>query len=115
MDRNVDFPQPDGPDTDTYWPRSMSTVTSRKATAGSSASPSKVRVTPSSRISGRSAAGAVSDVDRASRFHHPMVTLPADWTSQADGMLATRERPKKTTKLTKARRHEGGLSAGHRS
>src|SRR6267143_6486112 len=65
MARNVDLPHPDGPDTDRYSPRSMSSVTSLSAQVSSSASPLKTLLIPSSRISGmsvpafESSAGAV--------------------------------------------------------
>src|SRR5215510_14652696 len=72
IDRNVDLPQPDGPDTDTYSPRSMSTVTFRSATAGSSASPSNTLVMPSRRIKGIGPAVAAFAADFESRFHQAM-------------------------------------------
>src|SRR5262245_57186434 len=75
IDRNVDLPQPDGPDTDTYSPRSISTVTFRSATAGSSASPSKVLVTPSRRMSGIRVDADASVAVLDSRFHQDILGL----------------------------------------
>src|SRR3954451_1510565 len=60
MERNVDFPQPDGPEITTYSPRSISSVTLSRARVSSSASPLKVFVMPSKRMSGRFGSAAVS-------------------------------------------------------
>ena len=79
MARNVDLPHPDGPETVTYSPRPMSTVTSDSARVSSSPSPLNVLVTPSSRISGKSELIAVSTLDVVSvllRRHHDIVWIP---------------------------------------
>src|SRR5205814_6455903 len=67
IDSSVDLPQPDGPETEMYSPRSMSRVTSSSARVSSSASPLNTLLTPSSRISGRF--GSASSRGRTSRFH----------------------------------------------
>src|SRR4029453_3770890 len=70
--RNVDFPQPEGPETETYSPRPMSTVTSRRAHVSSSASPLNTLLTPCRRMRGRLPSPACFWVSRVSvrRRHH---------------------------------------------
>ena len=91
IDRNVDLPQPDGPDTATYSPRAMSTVTSSRARVSSSASPLNTRLTCSSRMTGmfgstgvsaaglgfaRAPPGHIGDLDGTDREKVPAPALP---------------------------------------
>ncbi len=73
MERNVDLPQPEGPETDTYSPRPMSADTSHSARVSSSASsPLKTLVMCSSRMSGMSAPGSPPAAPPLFRVHQAM-------------------------------------------
>jgi hypothetical protein len=76
IDRNVDFPQPDGPETDTYSPRLISSVTSDSARVSSSAaSPLKTFVIPWRRTSGRLGSAGDSELGCSRRRHHAIAGL----------------------------------------
>src|SRR6185503_19012432 len=73
MERNVDFPQPEGPETDTYSPRPMSTDTSHSARVSSSvSSPLNTLVRCSSRMSGMPAPGSPPAALPLFRVHQAM-------------------------------------------
>src|SRR3954471_20129481 len=78
IDRNVDLPQPDGPETETYSPRSMSIVTPSSARVSPSSAPApalNTLLTPSKRMSGRVAGSTAGSSTRSvfSRFHQAIV------------------------------------------
>src|SRR6188474_2915043 len=77
MERNVDLPQPDGPETETYSPRLISTVTSDKARVSSSASSLlKTLVMPVSRMIGSPEASALSGAASCRvRRHHAILAI----------------------------------------
>jgi len=70
MDSSVDLPHPEGPETDRYSPRVMSSETSSSARVSSSASPSKTRLTRSSRMSGRFGSSGSGSAVRVPRQRH---------------------------------------------
>ena len=80
IERNVDLPHPDGPETETYSPRAMSTVTSSSARVSSSASPFEDSLTCSSRMTGMSGPGGWTGcAGCCSPLRHHDIVFPHVW------------------------------------
>src|SRR5215831_6881442 len=92
MERNVDLPQPDGPDTDRYSPRSMSSVRSFSAQVSSFESVLKILVIPSRRTSGICESPLDSPAAVDFLRHHTMVLEPATASASAASISDLDER-----------------------
>src|SRR5687768_1887316 len=94
IERNVDLPQPDGPETDPYSARSMSTVTSRSGATGPSESASNILLTFSRRMSGKVPDGGDVWVS-GRRLNHPIRAPSCYWTLNAPPLDGARVMPER--------------------